>query len=664
MRSLKLKTKLVIGGICIAVIPIVLVSALFYWKITQLMTDEVQLQTKRIASSLASSADLILRQQLNITDSIAAAYASFGGMDIDFYGGPSIDELTERRLNESLLKNLQKLGQHFESIAIADGNGTLFAGVTAAGEAPFKNQSIAETDEFNTVRDKLEAVAGEVVSSPLTKKPVMVFYAPILNKRQRFAGILSLTMDMDLLSQWIKNLRYGETGHAFMVDKRGRIVAHRDKDQILTVNIRKTPGMEQVAGAIAEGKTGVAPAQFGRTQKMAGFAPVPQLHGAVAVTQNRSEWMSAANSLRNLSIPAIAAVLLLTILVCRVAAGRITKPLKKVIEGLGTAATEVDDAAFGLATNSHEVFEATTTQAASIQETSSALVGIATVAKSNAGHASDTKTLFNETSQIVGLVSKDMTRLDRTMREITTAGDETREITHSIDNIAFQTNLLALNAAIEAARAGEAGAGFAVVADEVRRLASRAAEAAHNATQITTSIGDHVAEGRKIVDQTVTSTARLDTMADKLEKIMGEIATSSNEQVNSLGHINSSVAGIKHHIMDSAAGAQATATASESLASNSTLMKSWVSDMVKLVEGRNGNDGQNIAAIVPPVLENRGEIRTLKLLPQKKSGLKDSNLHAQIIKVPRLFLGKLETCKRVWNLFLSLSLKFLRQQTP
>lgn len=98
MPRLNLKMKLILGGITMAVVPIIIISVLSYWKITRIMTREARLQTERIAGTLAASADLILRQQYRVADSLASVYSSFGGMDIDFYGGPSIDGLTERRL--------------------------------------------------------------------------------------------------------------------------------------------------------------------------------------------------------------------------------------------------------------------------------------------------------------------------------------------------------------------------------------------------------------------------------------------------------------------------------------------------------------------------------------------------------------------------------------
>lgn len=52
-----------------------------------------------------------------------------------------------------------------------------------------------------------------------------------------------------------------------------------------------------------------------------------------------------------------------------------------------------------------------------------------------------------------------------------------RVMAETIASIAEQTNLLSLNAAIEAARAGEQGKGFAVVAEEIRKLAEQSSHA-------------------------------------------------------------------------------------------------------------------------------------------------------------------------------------------
>lgn len=58
------------------------------------------------------------------------------------------------------------------------------------------------------------------------------------------------------------------------------------------------------------------------------------------------------------------------------------------------------------------------------------------------------------------------------MLNLSSALEQVRGVSASIDTIARQTNLLALNATIEAARAGDAGRGFAVVASEVKKLAA------------------------------------------------------------------------------------------------------------------------------------------------------------------------------------------------
>ncbi|WP_445945360.1 methyl-accepting chemotaxis protein [Shewanella sp.] len=81
-------------------------------------------------------------------------------------------------------------------------------------------------------------------------------------------------------------------------------------------------------------------------------------------------------------------------------------------------------------------------------------------------------------------VATDMGGLTSTLEDLNKSSDEINEIISLITDIANMTNLLALNAAIESARAGEAGRGFAVVADEVRTLSVRTSKAATQVSEL------------------------------------------------------------------------------------------------------------------------------------------------------------------------------------
>ena len=200
--------------------------------------------------------------------------------------------------------------------------------------------------------------------------------------------------------------------------------------------------------------------------------------------------------------------------------------------------------------------EVTPKHAAALEETSSALRQMTSMTRQNAENTTEADRLIIATNQELEHATVSMKTLTESMKQISSASEETRKIVKNIDEVAFQTNLLALNAAIEAARAGEAGAGFAVVAGEVRILSMHAAEAAKNSSSLLEDIGRKVSAGSALVQQANEIFERVAGNSGKVMRLVGEIAAASGEQAEGIDHINSAMAEMNEATQQSAGNAE------------------------------------------------------------------------------------------------------------
>jgi methyl-accepting chemotaxis protein len=264
----------------------------------------------------------------------------------------------------------------------------------------------------------------------------------------------------------------------------------------------------------------------------------------------------------------------------------ITKPVHRIIEGLGVGSEQVASACSQVASSSQALAEGASEQAASIEETSSSLEEMSSMTRQNADNASQANALMESANSVIDEAYGAMKELTRSMDEIAKSSEETSKIVKTIDEIAFQTNLLALNAAVEAARAGESGAGFAVVADEVRNLALRAAQASKTTAGLIEGTVRRVKVGSELAKKANGVFDEVANSAAKVGDLVAEIAAASSEQAQGIEQVNKAVSEMDKVVQQNASGAEESASASEEMNAQAEQMKNYVRELVLLITGK------------------------------------------------------------------------------
>jgi len=247
--------------------------------------------------------------------------------------------------------------------------------------------------------------------------------------------------------------------------------------------------------------------------------------------------------------------------------------LSSIIRTIINASAHIAHSSIEMTNASGSLASVAQDQAASIEETSSAMEEIkATIdsvfetTKSQAARAGDNRKLMeflsesinsiNKTAQSASGMADDTYKyaidgeqvLGQTvegMKEINESSSKIKDIVTIINDISDRINLLSLNASIEAARAGEHGKGFAVVAEEIAKLAEQTAGSTGEINRLIQESTDRVEMGSNLVAKTAESLRLIITNVKKTAELMEQIAKSSVEldetskkAANNAGNVN------------------------------------------------------------------------------------------------------------------------------
>ena len=178
------------------------------------------------------------------------------------------------------------------------------------------------------IKDALagNARVSDVIISRVTRKPEIEAVVPVFKEGEVIGAVIA-RMEADYLSEITSDIGYGEAGYAYMMNSSGTIIAHPDRQKVIT---RYNPLDEEGDTAyqqILNEKQGVTSYQETDANIYAGYAPVKGTDWYFVVTADQDEVMSAIPKMLRTIIIVMLIIFLCSMIVVYMVERKITKPL-------------------------------------------------------------------------------------------------------------------------------------------------------------------------------------------------------------------------------------------------------------------------------------------------------------------------------------------------
>ncbi len=488
---------------------------------------------------------------------------------------------------------------YYRNVCLANVKGQ----ITAAADTEVIGKLTVQDQSYFQNIIKGAPFAIHLQKNPETGVPEMIMAARISEADTSTGALLGIIDISKIDDLFIDRITIGKTGHAYLYESAGRIIAHPKREMQLNFDMSKQPGFDEL-----KGKTeGMYTYELDGVSKWAAFKQLTTMPWKVAITIHMDEVLAPAKRLGQVSLVVTIACVLLAALIIFVISNSIAKPINNVVAGLKDAAEgegdltkritvssqdevgdlakwfnlfnekmqaiirEVADNAAKLKQSGSELYEISAALSEGADQTTQRAQSVASASEEMSTNMSTVAGTMDEAATNVNMVASATEEMSVTISEIAQSTEKARSVTHNavshaegasgqvdelgraaqeigkvvetITDISEQVNLLALNATIEAARAGEAGKGFAVVANEIKELAQQTAKA-------TGEIKRQVSAIQSSTQVTVVQISNITAVVNEVNDIVSKIAAAVEEQSTTTREIAGNVAQASQGIGD------------------------------------------------------------------------------------------------------------------
>jgi len=340
--------------------------------------------------------------------------------------------------------------------------------------------------------------------------------------------------------------------------------------------ITMTAAMRQLAG----GDTSVVIPAVGRTDEVGAMASTVQVFKGSMIETERLRREQEAEQQRQIErgkrIEASVA--------------RFESSVGGIVDGVASAATELQSTARAMAATAEETTRQSTTVAAASEQ---ATQNVQTVASATEELTASIREISQQVTQAGAMIKNSVQQTARSNEQVqglTAAAEKIGDVVRIISGIAGQTNLLALNATIEAARAGDAGKGFAVVASEVKALANQTAKATEEiaaqikAIQETTQISARSIQGiTETIGKVSETTTAIASAVEEQGAATQEISRNVTQAAQGTQEVSGNIVGVSQAAQQTGTAAVQVLASAGELSQNGEALKAQVAAFLQEV---------------------------------------------------------------------------------
>ncbi len=383
--------------------------------------------------------------------------------------------------------------------------------------------AIADRPYFKQALEK-KTIFSDVVMHKVLNKPIMTLASPVIGEDGKVSGVVVAILDAIWLSEITDGIKYGASGYSYIIDGKGALIAHANRDFVKTSRNFLEEGktnpdfrlLSNMFQRMVSKESGFDEYMFSGSFRFFGYAPIANSDWSIAVGAVKDTVFADIYAMRHLfgifSFIFIALGVVFAVFFAR----SISKPISAAVSQLDIVATQGD-----ISKDVPETYLQRGDEIGQLAKAIQTLIGFQRKEQAAAGHMADGNweidvAIRSEQDTMGKAMQTLVEKINQALSQVRTAVDE---VTSGSGQIADASQSLSQGATETAASLEEISAS----ATQIGQQAKANAETATQANQLAASAKTSAETGANRMSALNSSMAAITESSGQIAKIIKAI---------------------------------------------------------------------------------------------------------------------------------------------